>query len=74
MHSEVADALKSDKPVVALESTIISHGMPYPRNLEVATKLEEIVRDNGMLPIFASKTELILVILFRCSSCNNCNY
>jgi pseudouridine-5'-phosphate glycosidase len=47
VHPEVAEALKANKPVVALESTIISHGMPYPRNIEVAQKLEQIIRENG---------------------------
>lgn len=47
---EVAQALKEHKPVVALESTIISHGMPYPQNVETALKVEEIVRENGAVP------------------------
>lgn len=47
---EVLKALREGKPVVALESTIISHGMPYPRNVETALKVEEIVRENGALP------------------------
>ena len=47
---EVAEALASDKPVVALESTIISHGMPYPQNLETAQAVEQDVRDNGAIP------------------------
>ena len=44
LSPEVAGALSSGRPVVALESTIISHGLPRPRNLEVAQELEEIVR------------------------------
>lgn len=44
---EVAEAIKAGKPVVALESTIISHGMPYPQNVETALKVEQIIRDNG---------------------------
>jgi pseudouridine-5'-phosphate glycosidase len=48
--TEVADARKSGMPIVALESTIITHGMPYPRNLETAQQVEEIVRQNGAIP------------------------
>ncbi|MHB1549462.1 MAG: pseudouridine-5'-phosphate glycosidase, partial [Acidimicrobiales bacterium] len=47
---EVGDALRAGAPVVALESTIISHGLPRPRNLEVARELERIVRDGGGCP------------------------
>lgn len=47
---EVAEALKAGKPVVALESTIISHGMPYPQNVETALKVEQIIRDAGAVP------------------------
>ncbi|MFM2103691.1 MAG: hypothetical protein RL740_778 [Actinomycetota bacterium] len=47
---EVASALKSGTPIVALESTIISHGLPRPTNLEVAIEVEEIVRENGAIP------------------------
>ncbi|KAF8035311.1 hypothetical protein BT93_C1360 [Corymbia citriodora subsp. variegata] len=47
---EVAEALSSGKPVVALESTVISHGMPYPQNLETAKQSEAIVRVNGAGP------------------------
>ncbi len=47
---EVAEAVKAGKPVVALESTIISHGMPYPQNVETALKVEEIIRQNGAVP------------------------
>ncbi|WP_439258192.1 pseudouridine-5'-phosphate glycosidase [Lonepinella sp. BR2271] len=47
---EVADALAQGKPVVALESTIISHGMPYPQNVETALKVEQVIRDNGAIP------------------------
>ena len=47
---EVAEALAAGKPVVALESTIISHGMPYPQNVETALKVEEIIRQNGAVP------------------------
>ena len=47
---EVQQAIAAGKPVVALESTIISHGMPYPRNLEVARMVENVVRQNGAVP------------------------
>ncbi len=47
---EVAEALKAGKPVVALESTIISHGMPYPQNVETALNVEKIIRDAGATP------------------------
>ncbi|HEX4298600.1 MAG TPA: pseudouridine-5'-phosphate glycosidase [Devosia sp.] len=47
---EVADALSAGRPVVALESTIITHGMPYPQNLEMAGKVEAIVRAGGAVP------------------------
>lgn len=47
---EVAEALAAGKPVVALESTIISHGMPYPQNVETALKVEQVIRDAGAVP------------------------
>ena len=47
---EVEEALKNGKPVVALESTIISHGMPYPQNAETALQVEKIVRAHGGVP------------------------
>ena len=47
---EVKKALDEGKPVVALESTIISHGMPYPQNKETALKVEEIIRSCGAVP------------------------
>ncbi len=50
IKEEVREALKNNKPVVALESTIISHGMPYPQNVETALKVEEIIRENGAIP------------------------
>ncbi|MGI6781427.1 MAG: pseudouridine-5'-phosphate glycosidase [Acholeplasmataceae bacterium] len=50
INKEVLEALESDKGVVALESTIISHGMPYPQNFEMAQKVEQIIRDNGAVP------------------------
>ena len=50
VNPEVAQAIAEGKPVVALESTIISHGMPYPQNVETALQVEQIVRDNGAVP------------------------
>ena len=47
---EVAAAIAEGRPVVALESTIISHGMPYPQNVETALKVESIIRENGAVP------------------------
>ena len=47
---EVQAALDGGKPVVALESTIISHGMPYPKNVETALLVEQTIRDNGAVP------------------------
>lgn len=50
ISNEVLDAINHNKPVVALESTIISHGMPYPQNVQTAQMVEQIVRDNGAVP------------------------
>lgn len=50
IHPNVEKALKENKAVVALESTIIAHGMPYPQNVETALKVEEIIRNNGAVP------------------------
>ncbi len=47
---EIKQALKEGKPIVALESTILSHGMPYPENIEFAHKVEEVVRGQGAVP------------------------
>ena len=47
---EIAEALADGLPVVALESTIIAHGLPYPENLETAKILEKIIRDKGAVP------------------------
>lgn len=49
-NDEVCHALEQGLPIVALESTIISHGMPYPKNVETALKCEEIIRENGSVP------------------------
>ena len=50
VNPEVAAAVAAGKPVVALESTIISHGMPYPQNVETALNVEKIIRENGAVP------------------------
>ena len=50
INPEVIKALKENRPVVALESTIISHGMPYPKNVETALKVEQVIRDHGAVP------------------------
>jgi pseudouridylate synthase len=50
IHPDVAAALADARPIVALESTIISHGMPYPQNVEMATEVESIVRAHGAVP------------------------
>jgi pseudouridine-5'-phosphate glycosidase len=49
-NEEVATARENDRPIVALESTVIAHGLPYPENLETALELENIVRENGATP------------------------
>lgn len=50
INEEVQHALDNNLPVVALESTIISHGMPYPKNVEMANRCEQIIRENGAVP------------------------
>lgn len=50
IKEEVLEALNSNQPIVALESTIISHGMPYPENVQMAKKVEEIIRSEGAIP------------------------
>ena len=50
IHPEVREALHAGQPVVALESTIISHGMPYPQNVETARAVEQVVREHGAIP------------------------
>ena len=50
VNPEVAAAVAAGKPVVALESTIISHGMPYPQNVETALNVEKVIRANGAVP------------------------
>ena len=49
-NEEIAGALHFERPIVALESTVISHGLPHPRNLDTAIRLEQIIRDAGAIP------------------------
>ena len=71
-NEEIAGALHFERPIVALESTVISHGLPHPRNLDTAIRLEQIVREAGAIPatvamfdgeIFAGLTEQQLELL-----------
>ncbi|MFK5979137.1 MAG: pseudouridine-5'-phosphate glycosidase [Rhizobiaceae bacterium] len=50
VHPKIQQALRKNEPVVALESTIITHGMPWPKNIETALEVEETIRKNGALP------------------------
>jgi len=50
VSEEIQSAIKEGKPVVALESTIISHGMPYPENVKMALEVEQLIRDEGAIP------------------------
>ncbi len=50
INDEIKEALATKKPVVALESTIIAHGMPYPKNVQTAIEVEKIIRENGAIP------------------------
>jgi pseudouridine-5'-phosphate glycosidase len=50
IHPDIQVAIKEQQPIVALESTIISHGMPWPKNVETALEVEEVVRKNGAIP------------------------
>jgi len=62
IHDEVNQALTQRKAVVALESTIISHGMPYPKNLQTAMKCQEIVREAGAIPATIGVIEGVPVV------------
>src|SRR5713101_8800947 len=50
LSDEVQSALQAQRPVVALESTVIAHGLPYPRNIEVAQAMESTIRNEGAIP------------------------
>ena len=62
IRKDVLDAIKNNAPIVALESTIIAHGMPYPKNVEIALEVEEEVRKEGAVPatIAVIKGEIIV--------------
>jgi pseudouridine-5'-phosphate glycosidase len=60
--AEVADARRAGRPIVALESTIVSHGLPRPDNLRVAREIEQAVRDTGAVPATIGMVEGILVV------------
>lgn len=62
ISQEVKEALAEGRPVVALESTIISHGMPYPKNVETALKVESIIRECGAIPATIAIIEGRLVV------------
>ncbi|MDL2292625.1 pseudouridine-5'-phosphate glycosidase [Acholeplasma sp. OttesenSCG-928-E16] len=62
INEEVLNALKNKQGVVALESTIISHGMPYPENLLMAKKVERIIRENGCVPATIAIIEGVITI------------
>ena len=68
---EVAEAIADGRPVVALESTIISHGMPYPQNVETALKVEQIIRENGAVPATAkraARSQKLPAVIWPCSA------
>lgn len=50
ISEEVKNGINENKPIVALESTIITHGMPYPENVNTAIEVENIIRNNGAIP------------------------
>ncbi|MCI6272144.1 MAG: pseudouridine-5'-phosphate glycosidase [Erysipelotrichaceae bacterium] len=62
VSDEVKKAIQENKPVVALESTIISHGMPYPQNVKTALEVEKIIRDNGCIPATIGIIDGIVVV------------
>ena len=66
ISKEVSEALSKNRPVVALESTIISHGMPYPQNVQTAMEVERIVRENGCVP--ATVAVIAGVLTIGCSN------
>jgi pseudouridine-5'-phosphate glycosidase len=65
ISAEVRDAMQSGKPVVAFESTIISHGMPYPRNRETAMRAEAIAREEGAVPATVAVLDGTLAVGLR---------
>jgi pseudouridine-5'-phosphate glycosidase len=67
LSDEVKSALSKGTPVVALESTIISHGMPYPENVKTARKLEDIIRAEGSVPTIVATEKGVLKVSRRVS-------
>jgi pseudouridine-5'-phosphate glycosidase len=66
LHEEIEDAQRAGRPVVALESTIIAHGLPWPENYEIGRALEEAVRDRGAVPATIAVVDgLIAIGLYR---------
>lgn len=66
VQPDVAEALSSSRPVVALESTIVAHGMPYPQNLEVALEVEDILKSKVGNP----NTRLELLTMIQVQQCS----
>jgi pseudouridine-5'-phosphate glycosidase len=64
VSAEVARALRDGAPVVALESTIISHGMPYPQNLATAQEVEAVVREGALRFAYSGRTSVMTVQLW----------
>jgi pseudouridylate synthase len=60
LSAELQQALETGKPVVALESTVITHGLPYPENLSLARQMEQVVRENGAIPATIGMVEGII--------------
>ena len=70
ISQEVKQALLHHQPVVALESTIISHGMPYPKNVETALRVEQVIRNAGCIPATIGIIEgRLSVCLLKKSNC-----
>lgn len=61
-NNEVRGAMRDRLPVVALESTVIAHGLPYPQNLETALRLESVIRDNGAVPATISALDGVFCV------------
>lgn len=65
VSEEVRNALESNKPVIALESTIITHGMPFPQNVECAKEVENIVREQVTITITYKNTCAITIMVAK---------
>ena len=66
---EVAEALSSGRPVVALESTIVAHGMPYPQNLDLAKDVSQILREKVSIAVMFHFSEILYVLVKLHHSC-----